>query len=60
MDPELNLTPEQNAKPTPFFETPEEYDEFCRKFVEEVGPDLEEQRKARQQSEADAKQRWTL
>jgi len=37
---------------------PEQYTEFCRKFIEKVGPDLEQQREARQQSEADAKQRW--
>jgi len=60
IDPdEIQLTPEQKAKPEPVFTKPEEYDEFCRKFVEEVGPDLEKQREARQQSEAEAKQRWT-
>jgi hypothetical protein len=55
---EIQLVPEQEAKPEPVFNTAEEYDEFCRKFVEEVGPELEKQREARQQSEADAKQRW--
>jgi hypothetical protein len=60
MDPDkLELIPEQETKPERVFTKPEEYDEFCRKFVEEVGPDLEKQRAARQQSEAEAKQRWT-
>ena len=59
IDPkEIELIPEQEAKAKPFFKTEEEYTEFCRKFIEKVGPDLEQQREARQQSEADAKQRW--
>jgi hypothetical protein len=55
----LELIPEQKTQAQPFFTTPEAYDEFCRTFVEEVRPDLERYREARQQSEADAKQRWT-
>ncbi len=59
MDPhKIELIPEQDAKPEPVFTKREEYEEFCRKFVEEVGPELEKQREARQQSEAEAKQRW--
>jgi hypothetical protein len=59
LDPdEIQLIPERETKPEPVFTKPEEYDEFYRKFIEEVGPDLERQREARQQSEADAKQRW--
>jgi hypothetical protein len=60
MDPNtIDLIPEQETKPEPVFTKPEEYDEFCRKFVEVVGPELEKQRAARQQSEAEAKQHWT-
>jgi hypothetical protein len=59
IDPKkIQLIPEQETKPEPVFTNQKDYDEFCRKFVEEVGPDLEKQREARQQSEADAKQRW--
>jgi len=59
MDPEkIELVPEQVTKPERFFTKQEEYDEFCRKFAEEVKPDLEKQREARQQSEIEAKQRW--
>ena len=59
MNPEnIELVPEQGAKPQPVFTKPEEYDEFCRKFVEDVEPDLDKQREARQQSEVEAKQRW--
>ena len=54
----VELIPEQETEAKKFFNTPEEYNEFCRKFVDEVGPGLERQREARQQSEADAKQRW--
>jgi hypothetical protein len=54
----FELTPEQQAKPEPVFLSIEEYHEFCRIFVEDVGPELEEQRQARQQSEAEAKLRW--
>jgi hypothetical protein len=54
----IELIPDQKSKSKEFFKTPEEYDEFCRRFVEVVEPDLEAQRKARQKSEADAKQRW--
>ena len=53
----MRLIPEQETEAKEFFNTPEEYNEFCRKFVDEVGPGLERQREARQQSEADAKQR---
>jgi hypothetical protein len=53
----VELIPEQEKESKKFFATPEEYNEFCRKFIEEVGPDLEKQREARQQSEADAKLR---
>lgn len=60
MDPnKIDLIPDQKTKPEPVFTKPEDYEEFCRKFVEEVGPDLDKQREARQQSEAEAKQRWT-
>jgi hypothetical protein len=59
MDPEkIELIPDQETKPEPVFTKPEEYDEFCRKFVEDVKPELEKQREARQQSEIEAKQRW--
>jgi hypothetical protein len=58
MDDNIELIPEQKAKPEPVFNKPDDYDEFCRKFVEDVKPDLEKQREARQQSENDAKQRW--
>ena len=54
----IELIPGQKSKPERVFTKPEDYDEFFRKFVEEVGPDLEKQRAARQQSEAEAKQRW--
>ena len=50
----IELIPEQEKESKRFFATAEEYNEFCRKFVDEVGPDLEKQREARQQSEADA------
>jgi hypothetical protein len=53
----IELTPEQKAKPEKFFKSDEDYKEFCRKFTEDVGADLEQQREARQQSEAIAKQR---
>lgn len=53
----FELIPEQEKESKSFFATADEYDEFCRKFVDEVGPDLEKQREARQQSEADAKLR---
>jgi hypothetical protein len=59
MPDDLELIPEQKTQSQPFFAKPEEYEEFCRKFVEEVRPELERHREARQQSEADAKQRWT-
>ena len=56
VDPKtIELVPGQNVKPTPFFETPEKYEEFRRKFVAEVKPLLDRQREARQLSEADAK-----
>lgn len=59
MDPEkIQLVPEQQTKPEKVFTKREEYDEFCRKFVEEVKDDLDKQREARQQSEVEAKQRW--
>jgi hypothetical protein len=59
IDPkDIQLIPEQETKPEPVFRNQEEYDEFCRRFAAEVGPELEKQREARQQSEADAKQRW--
>jgi hypothetical protein len=59
MDPNnIDLIPEQESKPEPVFPNQEAYEEFCRKFTEEVGPELEKQREARHQSEAQAKQRW--
>ena len=56
----VELVPEQEKDSKKFFSTAEEYNEFCRKFVDEVGPELEKQRQARQQSEADAKLRLIL
>lgn len=53
----VELIPEQENESKKFFATAEEYDEFCRKFIDEVGPDLEKQRESPQQSEADAKPR---
>jgi hypothetical protein len=59
IDPDqIKLIPEDQQKPEQVFTELEKYEEFCRKFAEEVGPDLEKQREARQQSEAEAKQRW--
>jgi len=54
----FELIPENETESKPFFTTADEYNEFRRKFVEVVEPDLERQREARQQSEADAKHRW--
>jgi hypothetical protein len=54
---EVELIPEQATESKKFFATDEEYNEFCRKFIDEVGPVLDKQREARQQSEADAKLR---
>ena len=53
----VELIPEQEKESKKFFATTEDYDNFCRKFVEEVGPRLEKQREARQQSEVDTKLR---
>ena len=59
IDPgQIELVPDEEGKPERVFARQDEYDEFCRKFAEDVGPDLDKQREARQQSEADAKQRW--
>lgn len=55
---EIELIPQQKTASREFFESPEAYDEFCRRFVDQVKPDLKKQREARQQSEADVKQRW--
>jgi hypothetical protein len=57
-DEDLDLIPDQATNAQEFFETPEAYAEFCRTFLENVQPDLEKQREARQQSEAEAKLRW--
>lgn len=54
----IELIPEQGTKSKEFFSTKKEYDEFCRTFVEKIEPDLERQRKVRQESVAEAKQRW--
>ena len=43
------------VKPKPLFRTEEEYQEFRQRFQEEVKPELDRQREARQQSEEDAK-----
>jgi hypothetical protein len=60
MRQELVLLTNENAQqPESFFASKEEYEEFRRKFSDEVTPKLEHYREARQQSEAEAKQRWT-
>jgi len=59
MDPtKIDLIPEQEAKAEPVFPKKEDYEEFRRTFTEAVRPELVKQREARQQSEAEAKQRW--
>jgi hypothetical protein len=59
MRPDLELITDDSVKPESFFASKEDYEEFCRTFSDEVTPKLEHYREARQQSEADAKQRWT-
>jgi hypothetical protein len=54
----IKLIPDQETKSEEFFKTKKEYDDFCRNFVEDIEPDLERQRKARQESVAEAKHRW--
>lgn len=54
----IELTPEQQSKPVLFFKTAEEYEQFCRQFADNVQEDFDEQREARQRSEAEAKQRF--
>lgn len=41
-----------------FFDTDEAYQEFCRKFAQEVAADLEEYREARQRSEEETGRHW--
>jgi hypothetical protein len=53
----LEIIPSQDVQSELFFKTDEEYQEFCRKFLDDVRPDLERQREARQQSESEAKLR---
>jgi hypothetical protein len=43
------------VKSEPLFETEQEYQDFRASFQQEVKPELDRQREARQQSEEDAK-----
>ena len=48
MSQTLELIANQNERVQRFFDSEQAYQEFCRKFVEEVTPDLEKYREARQ------------
>jgi hypothetical protein len=54
----IKLIPDPEKKSKEFFSTKKDYDNFCRNFVEDIEADLDRQRKARQESVAEAKRRW--
>ncbi len=54
----LEVIPRQQELSQPLFKSESEYQEFRRSYSEEITPELEGHREARQQSEEQSKQHW--